>query len=118
MATVVDRATAYAPPPRLCIQIVYTGDLKFEWDPRKRALNLRKHGIAFEDAVKVFSGSRLETPDDAQGDGEGRLRAFGEENSRVLVVVFAWRGETRRIISARKATRFEREEYYRALYSQ
>jgi uncharacterized protein len=88
--------------------------LRFEWDPRKRALNLRKHGIAFEDAVEVFAQPHL---DDRPEHGEHRFVAFGEMRGRVIVVVYTKREEKRRIISARKATKDEREAYYRAIYS-
>jgi uncharacterized protein len=91
--------------------------LDWEWDPRKRALNLRKHGIAFEDAVELFEHPRLEGPDDRRDYGEDRWIAFGEMRGHVIAVVFTWRGETRRIISARKATRLERETYYQTLHA-
>lgn len=89
----------------------------FEWDPRKRALNLRKHGIAFEDAVEVFAQPHLEDLDDRPEHGEHRFVAFGEMRGRVIAVVYTKREEKRRIISARKATKDEREAYYRAIYS-
>jgi uncharacterized protein len=91
--------------------------LRFEWDPRKRALNLRKHGIAFEDAVEIFEQAYLEDLDDRPGYGESRVVAFGEMRGRVIAVVYTRREEKRRIISARKATKDELEAYYRAIYS-
>jgi uncharacterized DUF497 family protein len=91
--------------------------LSFEWDPRKRALNLRKHGIAFEDAVELFAQPYLEDLDDRPGYGEPRFVAFGEIRGRVIAVVYTGREEKRRIISARKAAKAEIEAYYEAIYS-
>ncbi len=81
---------------------------KFEWDPRKRALNLRKHGVAFEDAIELFERPYLEGPDHRQD--------YGESRSQVIALVYTWRAEKRRIISARKATSSEQEAYYRTIY--
>jgi uncharacterized DUF497 family protein len=91
--------------------------LDFEWDPKKRASNLRKHGIAFEDAVAIFDGIYLEAPDDREGYAEDRFVVYGECAGRVLAVVCSWRGGARRIISARKAVKHERETYYQTLES-
>jgi uncharacterized DUF497 family protein len=91
--------------------------LRFEWDPKKSALNLRKHGVAFEDAVRVFEGLHIEGPDERHSDGEDRWIVYGEVSGRVIVAVYTWRGEGRRIISARKATKAEREAFYRAIHS-
>jgi uncharacterized protein len=91
--------------------------LGFEWDPRKKALNLRKHGIAFEDAVEVFAQPHLEDLDDRAKYDEPRFVALGEMRGRVIAVVYTRRKEKRRIISARKATKAELEAYYRAIYS-
>ena len=89
----------------------------FEWDPKKEAANLRKHGVAFQDAVGIFDGLHLEQRDDRDYSGEERFVVAGEVKECVLIVVYAWRsGGSRRIISARKATKAEREEFYRALH--
>ena len=88
-----------------------------EWDPRKRALNLRKHGVAFEDAIELFERPYLEGPDHRQDYGEARFIVYGEARSHVIALVYTWRGEKRRVISARKATSHEQEAYYRTIYS-
>ncbi len=88
----------------------------FEWDARKNAANLRKHGVDFEEAIGIFDGSVLEFSDDRFDYGEERVIAVGELQARLVVVVYACRGETRRIISARKANWNERENYYKAVY--
>jgi uncharacterized protein len=88
--------------------------LGFEWDLKKGAFNLRKHGVAFEDAAEIFDGLHLERQDDREYGGEERFVAAGEAGGCVLIVVYTWRRDSRRIISARKATKTEREEFYRA----
>ena len=87
----------------------------FEWDARKNAANRRKHGIDFVDAVRIFDGPIVEGPDERE-DQEVRVIAFGALGVRVIAVVYTWRGETCRIISARRATSNEREAYYQALH--
>src|ERR1700722_19071948 len=83
----------------------------FEWDPRKEAHNVAKHGIDFTTASTIWSGPVYAQPDNRQDYGEARLLAFGIAENRVLAVVFTWRGEARRIISARVAHRRERSLY-------
>ena len=84
---------------------------EFEWDPRKAANNARKHGIRFADTVPVFEDDHAVTVrDDAYG--EERWVTIGMDAvAQVLVVVYAWRGNRIRIISARPATREERQQY-------
>jgi uncharacterized DUF497 family protein len=84
---------------------------QFEWDPRKSASNARKHGIHFADAVPVLEDDRAITMrDDAYG--EERWVTIGMDAfARVLVVVYTWRGKSIRVISARPATREERQQY-------
>jgi len=89
--------------------------LRFQWDPKKDTINLRKHGLAFEDVVGIFNGLYLELPDE-QHEREQRWIVSGEARGRVVIVVYTWRGNSRRIISARKATKAEQEEYYSAIY--
>ena len=86
--------------------------MAFEWDEDKRARNLDKHGVDFVDAVLLFDGPTLERVDARRSYGETRVVALGEVNGIVLCVVYAPRGETVRIISARKASRHERQAYY------
>ena len=89
------------------------GLLEFEWDPKKAASNLRKHRISFREAAMVFSDVRGQTYDDAvHSHGEQRYVTLGmSDQGRVLVVAHIMRGETVRIISARKATKPERKAY-------
>lgn len=83
----------------------------FEWDPVKAHTNLRKHGVSFPAAARIFEGPTLERPDDREDYGEERIAALGMTNGRVLHVVYTWRGEARRIISARRAEAHERQIY-------
>ncbi len=89
--------------------------MAFEWDAHKNAVNLAKHGIDFADAARMFEGPVLERLDDREDYGETRIAAVGVVEGRELFVVYTMRGETRRIISARKANRHECEAYRKAL---
>ena len=73
--------------------------------------------MAFEDAIQVFDRPYLELADEHPPDDKERFIVFGEVRDQVLAVVYAWRAETRRIISARKATKRERAAYFRTIYS-
>lgn len=84
----------------------------FEWDEEKRGNNLQKHGVDFIDAVKIFAQPILEKPDHREEYGEERFIAVGGFENDYFVVVYTWRGEKRRIISAWKAGRDEKEAYH------
>jgi uncharacterized protein len=89
------------------------GLLKFEWDSRKAASNLRKHGVSFEEAASVFS-DRLATfyEDPDHSVREKRYLTIGTSaQGRLLHIAFADRGERIRIINARKVTGPERKLY-------
>lgn len=83
---------------------------EFEWDTEKAALNFQKHGVSFEEAATVFSDPRaLDVPDLVHSD---RFVIVGlSQQARVLFIVHAERGESIRIISARKATPSQRRRY-------
>lgn len=82
-----------------------------EWDPLKAALNLRKHGIAFTEAVTVLQDPLALTRPD-EHPNESRFVTFGRDDRlRVVAVAWAPRGDRMRIISARLATRNERRSY-------
>jgi len=85
--------------------------VRFEWDRQKANSNLRKHGVDFADATMVFYDEQAITIRDDVLE-EGRFITLGTDAlARVLVVVYTWRGDRIRIISARKATRRERHRY-------
>ncbi len=82
-----------------------------EWDRRKEASNVRKHGIRFADSVSVLEDDRAITVSDDSIDEERWVTIGMDALGRVLVVVYAWRGEKIRIISARRATARESRQY-------
>ena len=85
---------------------------EYEWDQNKARSNLHKHGIQFADAVAVFSNKFAVMISDEYPDEERFIIIGLDFLSRLLVVVYTYRGEnTIRIISARKATKFERQQY-------
>ncbi|HEX4890086.1 MAG TPA: BrnT family toxin [Alphaproteobacteria bacterium] len=93
--------------------------IKFEWDVRKAASNLRKHGVSFEEAQSVFYDEyALQFLDAESSDTEDRFLLLGlSDRIRMLIVCHCERGagSVIRIISARKATRNERKYYEGAL---
>jgi uncharacterized protein len=87
--------------------------MEFEWDESKAAANLKKHGVAFVEAKTVFYNVLAVIFDDeAQSVGEKREIIIGHsQNNRLLLISFTERPNAIRIISARPATRREREDY-------
>ena len=86
-------------------------DVEFEWDEEKYAVNLRKHGVKFEEAAQVFFDP-LSIYDDASVEEEQRKYVLGfSYSAKMLFVVFVERGVRTRIISARPATSHERNDY-------
>jgi len=94
---------------------MYTDMVAVVWDPEKLKANIEKHGVRFSDAVAVLEDPNAVTVTDDESDpGEERYLALGLDSvGRVLVVVYAWRGEDIRMISARAANPRERKEYER-----
>jgi len=87
--------------------------MQFEWDENKNAQNLKKHGISFEEAQEIFDGIVFTAIDERFDYGEIREISIGAIQGVVIVtVVHTERNQLIRIISARKATRQERETYY------
>jgi uncharacterized DUF497 family protein len=86
---------------------------RFEWDARKAAANLRKHGVAFEEAQTIFGDPQSLTIYDAEhSETDDRFITLGLSFSgRLLVVVHQDLDEDIRIISARQATRKESRTY-------
>ena len=83
-----------------------------EWDPVKARANFGKHGVHFADAVGALEDDFALTIRDPFPDDKERWITLGMDGfGRVLVVVYTWRGETVRLISARTATRKERKQY-------
>ena len=83
-----------------------------DWDLGKSERNRQERGFGFDFAALVFEGGTIEWPDDRLDYGEARVRAIGEADGLVLHVVFTDRGDIRRIISARLASRKERDRWH------
>ncbi len=83
-----------------------------QWDTAKAKRNLQKHGVDFADAVGVFEDERALTIEDPSSESEQRWISIGMDwLGRVLVVVYTWRDDMIRLISARPATPRERRQY-------
>ena len=87
--------------------------MKFEWDARKAEINLRKHGVSFDEAASIFLDSlALSGPDPDHSIGESRYITFGISRlGRLLSVSHTYRPGAIRIIMARRMTRGERKTY-------
>jgi len=87
--------------------------LKFEWEPQKAKINLKKHGVSFAEASTAFEDVLSLTIDDPlHSTDEERLVLIGMSfKNRLTIVVHTERGNNIRIISARKATKKERKYY-------
>lgn len=88
--------------------------MDFEWDPAKAASNRRKHGVSFEEAAEAFDDPHaIEEYDFEHSTAtEDRYRLLGVSGKgRLLIVAYTRRGAAIRIISARKATRAEADDY-------
>ena len=93
--------------------------MRFSWDAQKSTRNLRERGFDFEFATQIFDGSTLERTDSRRDYGERRVIALGKAQDVPLAVVYTDRADVggevnRRIISARKSDRREREAYRKA----
>lgn len=82
-----------------------------EWDSRKAAGNLKKHGVDFADAATVLHDEQGVTVRDDDPNEELYVTIGMDALGNVRVVVYAWRGDRPRLIPARKANPQEREQY-------
>lgn len=89
--------------------------MRFEWDENKRLVNIRRHVLDFQDVVTIFDGDIVTVEDDRFTYDEQRFISFGVLRGEVIAIVHIERGDVTRIISARKATRYEEIEYYRQI---
>ena len=95
--------------------------MRFEWDDRKNALNLRKHGLDFSQGTRMFSGPTLLVEPDMREDyGEDRWIGLGMIGDIVAVVVFTCDATFNavRIISLREADKDEQDGYYAQVFGQ
>lgn len=90
--------------------------LRVEWDEAKNRRNIRKHGIDFADVEEMFNHPLLTLQDDRYDYGEPRWISIGRLQTLIAVVVYTERDQdVVRIISARKATRYEVRHYEQAI---
>jgi len=85
--------------------------VRFTWDPRKAAVNLRKHGVSFDEAASVFADPLALAVEDAVDPGRALLIGLSDRRRLVLSVYTEVDDDTIRIISARRATSHERRHY-------
>ncbi|WP_116969096.1 BrnT family toxin [Blastomonas sp. UPD001] len=87
--------------------------MEFEWDEAKRLINLEKHGIDFGDLAEFWEGDLLNPAAVRDAGDELRLLALGvtRGDGRIIAVVYTVRGSAIRLISARRASRYEREVF-------
>jgi uncharacterized protein len=75
--------------------------MRFTWDPTKNARSVRRHGIAFQDAARIFDGPTVERTDDRFAYGEVRVYAIGLVNGIEITVIYTDRDpDDRHIMSA------------------
>ena len=88
--------------------------MDFEWDDAKAAENVRNHGVSFPQATEAFRDPfAIEWTDLREDYGEERIILLGMADNQLLTVVYMERAERIRIISARRATKYEQNLYYR-----
>jgi uncharacterized DUF497 family protein len=89
-------------------------ELQFEWHDAKAEANFRNHGVGFDLAKTVFKDPfTVELLDDREDYGEERFVIIGMAESKVLLLVtYTEREERIRIISARRATQYEQDDYF------
>lgn len=88
--------------------------MRFEWNSTKSDVNKKKHGVSFDEAIEVFADpNAVEVYDENHSEEEDRYKVIGMLQNRVIVIslIFTERGETIRIISARKADKEEKDVY-------
>jgi uncharacterized protein len=101
------------------VEFVNDKEIKFEWDEKKRKINLEKHGVDFEDAKAFFNEPYIVKQDGRFDYGEERYIALGLINHQEMVLVFTKRDENCfRIISCRKASHKEAKRYYEYIKNQ
>jgi uncharacterized DUF497 family protein len=85
--------------------------MTIEWDSTKAQSNRKKHGISFPDAAEVLYDEFAITIEDTSSSEQRHVTIGQDALGRILVIVYTWRGDKIRLISARKATARERAQY-------
>ncbi len=91
--------------------------MKYEWDESKRLSNLRKHKVDFHSVPELFKNQTITILDDRVDYGEERWITFGLIQGRVAAVVHTEDEEVIRLISARKASKHERQFYWQEVFN-
>jgi uncharacterized protein len=87
--------------------------MRFTWDRRKNAINVRRHGVDFVDAKSIFEGPTVERDDDRFDYGEVRVYAIGLVNGVEVTVIYTDRnGDEHHLISAWRAEPHERRHFW------
>ncbi|MBI5438483.1 MAG: BrnT family toxin [Nitrosomonadales bacterium] len=87
--------------------------MRYSYDPKKKAANLKKHGLNFDDARGVIESAQTVTFEDQRFDyGEARFLTLGLLHGVVVIIATAETNKTIRIISMRKADKHEQKIYY------
>jgi uncharacterized DUF497 family protein len=86
--------------------------MQFEWDEAKSKRNWRERDFSFERAALIFEGPVIEWCDIRKDWGEPRILAVGVIEGDILAVIYTERGQVRRIVSAGKARKKERELWH------
>ena len=89
--------------------------MDFEWDEDKRQANLRKHGLDFADAPTVFQGYFYTVEDDRTDYDEDRFLTAGFLRGEVVALIHTPRGDATRVISLRKADKYEQQLLFNSL---
>jgi uncharacterized protein len=90
--------------------------MQISWDPSKAEANSEKHGVSFDEAVTVLLSDTAIRFEDDQFDEERFISIGYSSQARILMVVYCYRFEDEiRIISARRATKKEREQYEKGI---
>ena len=89
--------------------------MRYEWDEAKSRSNIQKHGIDFSGSEEVFTGQTVTLPDERFDYGELRFITLGWLRSQVVVVAHTETDEMIRIISIRKATKNEENQYFKEI---
>ena len=90
--------------------------MKFTWDKKKKAKNIKKHGIDFSELSKVFECPMLIRIDDRGDYGETRWISLADLDGKIIVLVYTEENNTVRFISARRATKNEKKIYIEKIY--
>ena len=89
--------------------------MRYVWDAAKQKANILKHGFDFADAAQVFAGNTITIEDERIDYGEQRFITLGLLRSQVVVVVHTENANSIRVISMRKALKYEAEIYFQAI---